>query len=58
MLLSNGNFALLDAAGAIKWSTNTANLGGNRVVLRDDGNVVLLNTAGGIVWQSGKTSPC
>lgn len=58
MLMSNGNFALLDAAGAIKWSTNTANLGGNRVVLRDDGNVVLLNTAGGIVWQSGKTSPC
>jgi len=49
---------LLDAAGAIKWSTNTANQGGNRVLLRDDGNVVLLNAAGGIVWQSGKTFLC
>ena len=58
MLLNNGNFALLDGAGTIKWSTNTANLGVNRVVLRDDANVVLLNAAGTIIWQSGKTSPC
>ena len=58
MLMVDGNFALLDGAGNIKWSTNTAGKGGNRVVLRDDANVVLLNASNAIIWQSAQFSAC
>jgi hypothetical protein len=58
MLMNDGNFALVDAAGNVLLSTSTAGKGGTRVVLQNDGNIVLYNASNGIVWQYGSTSVC
>ncbi|MDQ1724572.1 MAG: hypothetical protein QOG52_1600 [Frankiaceae bacterium] len=52
VMQSDGN--LVDyAATSVRWSSNTARLGGNWAVLQHDGNIVVYSASNLPVWSSG-----
>lgn len=50
----SGNLVLLNAAGAILFSSETIGSTGFSFYLRADGNLLLVASTGAVIWQTGK----
>lgn len=55
-LITDGNFEITDAAGAVIWSTSTYNEDIQTLVLRNDGNVVILDSLKSVIWATNSYS--